>query len=269
MAFIVRHEQSAVRTPTSGVRIREVLGAGRLPDGRLRVEVLGLTDGAVWQVATTERALVWLQVLEGAVEIDGVRRDRDWVVMAARGRTLSLTAQGDVEVLVCHVPVAADYDPGLDEWARADVDWSREPVLTSEHDTRQRIYLASPALWGTDAVKGEMIIYPAGSSGAPHHHEGAEHFQYMLSGSLVADLAGEEHDLHAGDLLYNLEHEVHAFHNSSGAEAVFVEFFVPGQNTTVWVPGVNACAWNPTGMDIEGREPARHIPAHVHGSLEV
>jgi quercetin dioxygenase-like cupin family protein len=269
MAFIVARADTVTEDLSEGVRRRIVLGRGALPDDRLRVEVLDLADGAAHEVTTDARGLAWVEVVSGAIDVIGDVRDRGWVVMIARGRSLPLVARGATQVLVCVAPLAADYDPQLAEGARADVEWSREPVLSSEHDTRQRIYLASPSLWGTDAVKGEMIIYPPGSSGAAHHHEGAEHFQYMLSGTLIADLAGEEHELSAGDLLYNLEHEVHAFRNDSSAEAVFVEFFVPGENTTVWVPGVNACAWNPTGMDIEGREPVREIPSHVHGAIEV
>jgi quercetin dioxygenase-like cupin family protein len=269
MAFIVRRSENSFSEPAPGVRRRGVIDPGLLPDDRLRVKVLEMEPGASWTVTTEPRSLVWLQVLTGAVTIDGERRDHGWVVMAARGHELTMVAEELTSILVCHAPNAADYDPDLSPDARADVDWSREPVLSSEHDTRQRIYLASPSLWGTDAVKGEMIIYPPGSSGAAHHHEGAEHFQFIVSGSGTADLAGVEHELHAGDLLYNLEHEVHAFYNATDADMVFVEYFVPGRNTTVWVPGANACAWNPTGSDIEGRTPVREIPSHVHGAIEV
>lgn len=269
MAFIIRREANTSSGTGDAVTIRTVLGAGSLPDDRLRVEVVELADGASWEVSTTDRSLAWIQVLDGTVDVHGDRRDRSWVVMLARGTSLLVTAQGAATVLVCESMHALDHDVDLAPMARADVDWSREPVLSSEHDARQRIYLASPALWGTDAVKGEMIIYPSGSSGAPHHHEGAEHFQFMISGSLTADLAGDAAELSAGDLLYNLEHEVHAFRNETAEEAVFVEFFIPGANRTVWVPGVEVCTWNPTGRDIEGRPPVRDIPSHVHGAIDV
>ena len=269
MAFIARRADNSFSEPAPGVRRRGVIDPGLLADDRLRVKVLEMDDGATWKVVAEQRSLVWLQVLSGHGSVDGEPRDQGWVIMGSCGREFTLTASGPAVVLVCHVPNAADYDPALTRGIRADVEWTREPVLSSEHDTRQRIYLASPSLWGTDAVKGEMIIYPPGSSGAPHHHEGAEHFQFMLSGALVADLDGDEQELRAGDLLYNLENEIHAFRNDSEEEAVFVEFFVPGQNTTVWVPGANACAWNPTGLDIEGRAPVRDIPSHVHGAIEV
>jgi len=40
----------------------------------------------------------------------------------------------------------------------------------------------TPKLFGTKAVKGEMIIYPPGMAAANHHHVGAEHFMYVLRG---------------------------------------------------------------------------------------
>ena len=37
-------------------------------------------------------------------------------------------------------------------------------MLDSEYDARKRIYLVTPNLFGTKAVKGEMIIYPPGTA---------------------------------------------------------------------------------------------------------
>jgi hypothetical protein len=65
-------------------------------------------------------------------------------------------------LLYGEIPNAASLDSGLAKnppGFRA-VDWTREPVLDSEHDARKRIYLVTPKLFGTKAVKGEMIIYP-------------------------------------------------------------------------------------------------------------
>jgi quercetin dioxygenase-like cupin family protein len=137
------------------------------------------------------------------------------------------------------------------------VDWTREPVLQSEHDARKRVYMATPGLTGTKAFKGEMISYPPGTAAPEHHHEGAEHFQYVIAGEGTALLDGVAHTLRAGDVLYNYEHERHAFFNESDGDFVFVEFFVPGPCETVWSPGANVCAWLPTGVDSGGRPPSR------------
>jgi quercetin dioxygenase-like cupin family protein len=114
-----------------------------------------------------------------------------------------------------------------------------------------------------------MIIYPPGASGAAHHHEGAEHFQYLISGGGTAILEAQELDLQPGDLLYNFENEVHSFANNTDDSMVFVEFFVPGESSTVWIPGANACGWQPTGVDIQGRVPAREVGYHIHGQGDV
>jgi len=124
-------------------------------------------------------------------------------------------------------------------------------------------------LTGTSAYRGEMIFYPPGTEAPAHHHEGADHFQYMLRGKCTAMLAGETAELDAGDVLYNYEMEVHSFVNDSDAEFVFVEFFVPGSCRTVWAPGAEPCAWLPTGVDLMGRTPSRDIGYHVHGAEEV
>ena len=175
--------------------------------------------------------------------------------------------EGDAVVLVARVPDAQRFDPDINDMPRGlrHTDWTREPILESEHDARKRIYMATPALAGTNAFKGEMITYPPGTAAPEHHHVGAEHFQYIISGRVTALLNGDRQELEAGDVLYNYEHELHTFINESDAEAVFVEFFVPGPCETVWSPGANVCAWLPTGIDSEGRKPAREIAYHIHG----
>jgi quercetin dioxygenase-like cupin family protein len=269
MPFIIRANERARTELTAGITSEVVLSPADLPDSRLTVEVLTLEPSAHVTMNTGNTELAWLQVLDGDISIDGIPTDRFIVTMWARGATLNVTADSRAEVLVCRVPHAIDYDPDLVQDAVRRIDWSTEPVLNSEHDSRQRIYLASTGLWGTEAVKGEMIIYPPGAAGAEHHHEGAEHFQFMISGSGTAVLSGEEVTLHEGDFLYNFENEMHSFYNGSDSDMVFVEFFVPGHSKTVWPPEVNVCGWQPTGIDIKGRTAARELSYHVHGQGDV
>lgn len=56
------------------------------------------------------------------------------------------------------IPNAAELDPVLAKNPpsfRA-VDWTREPVLDSEHDARKRIYLVTPKLFGTKGAARSM-----------------------------------------------------------------------------------------------------------------
>ena len=142
------------------------------------------------------------------------------------------------------------------------VDWTREPVLDSQHDARKRIYVVTPKLFGTKAIKGEMIIYPPGTVGSNHHHEGAEHFMYVLSGSGTTYANEKPIKVMRGDLIYYDDRERHYLESSGKEDMVFIEFFVPGEYKTVWVENAPVCTWLPTGRSISGEKPVREIKAH-------
>jgi quercetin dioxygenase-like cupin family protein len=269
VAFVVRGREQVVTVDAAGLGRRWLIRPGQLPDDRLTACVLEFDSGLSMTLETGPAELAWVQPLSGFLTVDGSGTGTEWTCMVSGGESLALASGAPATVLVVTVPHAADYDANVRTGLRARNDWSTEPVLDSEHDARRRIYLASTGLWSTEAVKGEMIFYPPGSSGAAHHHEGAEHFQYVLKGTGVAHLEAGPESLSAGDLLYNLEHEVHAFENPGDEDFVFVEFFVPGQNRTVWVPGADACGWQPRDTDIRGRPAGRLLEYHVHGQGDV
>jgi quercetin dioxygenase-like cupin family protein len=147
-------------------------------------------------------------------------------------------------------------------------DWTREPVLDSEHDARKRIYLVTPGLFGTKAVKGEMIIYPPGTAAANHHHEGAEHFMYVLRGRGTVYANEKPFPVKAGDVIYYPDRERHYLEAAKDEELAFAEFFAPAEFKTIWVNENEICTWQPTGRDIRGRLPAREIKAHSSAQVE-
>lgn len=274
MAFVIRSDSAPTREVSSGILVSELLSDAQPTDGRVRIDRVTLATGSQYSVSTGPDELAWIQPLSGSARWDSANGSTltiatDHVLMLARGARGQFTAASKAALFIARVPQAAGYDSTLGAHTEILVDWSTEPVLNSEHDSRKRIYLASPGLWGTHAVKGEMIIYPPGASGAEHHHEGAEHFQFITQGHGTAVVHGEEIELSAGDLLYNFENELHRFYNATDADMVFVEFFVPGESATVWVPGADVCTWNPTGVDSRGRTPARQLSHHVHGEGDV
>jgi mannose-6-phosphate isomerase-like protein (cupin superfamily) len=142
------------------------------------------------------------------------------------------------------------------------VDWKCEPVLDSEHDARKRIYLVTPKLFATKVLKGEMIIYPPGTQASNHHHEGAEHFMYVTQGRGTAFANEAPLPVRKGDLIYYADRERHYLRSEGEEDMIFVEFFVPGEYKTVWVPGAPVCTWSPTGRDIRGETPSRQIKKH-------
>lgn len=141
------------------------------------------------------------------------------------------------------------------------LDWTREPVLDSKHDARKRIYMATPKLFGTRAIKCEMIVYPPNTSGSNHRHEGAEHFKYVLQGKATGYADDVPHSLKKGDVVYHPAGEWHYSLTESDEQVTFIEFFVPGQFTTIWATD-RVCSWGPTGKNVRGEKPVREIAFH-------
>lgn len=252
----------------SGVARQRLVTPERVKSDCLLLDRWFLDAGASTQVHIAATDLSWFQLLEGGATLDGSaglhELNTSHVVFLPPEFSGSLNTVDGAVVLFASVPNADRFDPEFGESSPEFrcVNWRAEPVLDSEHDARTRIYLVTPTLFGTKAVKGEMIIYPPGTQASNHHHEGAEHFQYFVAGSGTALLSEEPHPVKAGDTLYNFEFERHNFVNDSDEDLVFVEYFVPAECRTVWVNPETVCAWIPTGQNIEGGEPSRDIAAH-------
>lgn len=270
MPVIVRGAQVAADTISTGVTKQSLLSPENTGSDNVLLDLLTFEREASFDLALNNDTFGGLQVLDGSGLLSGYDREMEpnGVTYLPLGYAGTFSAATDgTRLLMATVPDAVRFDPDVAETPSElqTTDWSHEPVLQSEHDARTRIYMATRTLTGTSAYRGEMIRYPLGTQAPAHHHEGDEHFQYVLKGSCSALLAGETTTIGAGDVLYNYEMEVHSFFNNSDDELVFVEFFVPGGCKTVWAPGANPCAWLPTGADIMGRPPSRDISYHVHG----
>ena len=212
--------------------------------------------------------LAWFLVLEGAATLafaDHTERLTDaHIAFLPPGFQGRLESAGGAALLYAEVPDAGRFDPDFDRHPPRFriVDWTREPVLDSRHDARKRIYVATSGLFATKAIKGEMIIYPPGTEAANHHHEGAEHFMYVLKGRGTAYANESPIPVRSGDLIYYGDRERHYLRSEGETEMAFVEFFVPGVYKTTWAPGAAICTWLPTGRNIRGERPAREIAAH-------
>ena len=251
-----------------GVTQRALITPERVGSDCIALDRWAMNAGSSLEVKVRESDLSWFQLLEGSAVLDGSegqhRLDTSHVVFLPPGFSGDLASEPGAAVLYGRVPDVNRFDPAF-EASRPGfrcVDWRAEPMLDSEHDARKRIYLVTPTLFGTRAVKGEMIIYPPGTQASNHHHEGAEHFQYIISGRGTALLSEEPHPIRAGDTLYNYEFERHNFVNDGDEDLVFVEYFVPAECRTVWVNPELVCAWLPTGKNIDGGAPSREITAH-------
>lgn len=256
----------------SGATRRRLITAERVAGTNILVDRWSLEKGSSMHTTVRARSLVWFFVISGdlALRDSGAVQaiDDSHTGFLPAGASATFEARNAAEVLYVEVPDAARFDasfPG-DSTAPKVVDWKREPVLKSQHDARQRIYVATPKLFGTTAFKAEMIVYPAGTAGSNHHHEGCEHFKYIISGAGTGYTNEAPHSLHAGDIVYHYDLERH-YSETRGADLRFIEFFVPGEFKTIWVNEERICAWLPSGKDARGGTPVRHIEAHSSADL--
>ena len=235
--------------------------------GRLAVEKILVPKDKQIVLGSGENDLCWVQVLSGVGTLETKKLTKSHILFMSFGNQKLYVADEDSELLVCKVFDFRRFDTATRDISKEMriIDWQSEPVLSSEHDLRKRIYVATNHLWGTKAVKGEIIFYPKGTEAPPHKHIGAEHFQYVLSGQGCAFIDNKKVVVRGGDLIYNFENEVHWFANPNNELFSFVEFFVPGDCQTIWNNDAKACTWIPTDRNFLGTAPAREIPKHVHG----
>lgn len=255
-------------TAGAGVQCQTLLDEARVPGIGFHLERLTLAPGSRLDLPVAAGDLAWFQMLSGAAVLcraggEDVLTDAHVAFLPA-GFAGSLASAAGATLLLARVPDAARLDPGFTAQPPAlrIIDWTREPVLQSEHDARKRIYLVTPKLFNTKAIKGEMIIYPPGTEAANHHHEGAAHFMYILAGSGTCWANEQPFPVRAGDVVYYADSERHYLKSDEGAEMRFSEFFIPGAYKTVWAKDAKVCTWLPAGANIRGEKASREIAAH-------
>lgn len=268
MAVIFNESTVDAEPCGTGGRRQRLLTATRVPGTGILLDRLSLAAGGDLSLAVPAGSVAWLQGLAGEAvlrhgDMEAALSDAH-VAFLPPGFAGRLQAAGGAVFLYGEIPDAARLDPGFAHNPPPFrlADWTREPVLDSEHDARKRIYLVTPKLFATKAVKGEMIIYPPGTAAANHHHEGAEHFMYVLRGRGTVYASEQPHPVRAGDVIYYPDRERHYLEAAKDDELVFAEFFAPAEFKTIWVNAGEVCTWQPTGRDIFGRPPAREIKGH-------
>jgi quercetin dioxygenase-like cupin family protein len=274
MALAINVESVAAEPFGVNVMRQRLLTEERVRGSRVRLDRWTLGPGASVPLEVPAGNLAWFQMLEGEAALahaGGEERLTPAHIAFLPPRFHgTLASRAGAALLFAEVPGASRFDPEISRnppRLRV-VDWMREPVLESQHDARKRIYVATPKLFDTRAIKGEMIIYPAGTEASNHHHEGAEHFMYLTRGRGTAWADEKPFPVRKGDLIHYADRERHYLRSEGDEEMVFVEFFVPGEYKTVWAPGEAVCTWLPTGRDMLGRKPAREIAAHSSALVE-
>lgn len=263
------NESTVVGEVVGNLAIRQkLLTRERIAGTNILLDRFSIAAGGHVALTVGGGDLRWLQMLDGEVVLELNQGEHplvaSHVALLPPGSNATLRSANGASLICATVPNAARFDMafGSSPPAYRAVDWTREPVLDSQHDARQRIYLVTPKLFGTRVLKGEMIVYPQGTMAANHHHEGAEHFMYILRGRGTAWANEVPFAVKAGDVVYYHDLERHYLKADDDSELVFSEFFVPGEYTTIWVNNAEVCTWLPSGRDIRGQRPVREIAAH-------
>ncbi|MDA9815630.1 cupin domain-containing protein [Alphaproteobacteria bacterium] len=270
MTLLIKGSNIAAIELDQGVKQQLLLNRHETGGSRLEIKKIILSQNTQMTVPIEKGCLSWFHPLSPDIHINSQLFDVQSLGIFTDGTSpvFSNVGNKNAEILYCTIPFVSRFLSENEEipFISHIVDWSVEPVLLSEFDSRKRIYLASPGLWkGVSCVKGEMIIYPKGGTAPFHHHEDAEHFQYIMDGFGTVFFDNQEHIVEKGDILYFFENEVHAFENKNSEHFVFAEFFVPGSYKTIWAKNTNICTWIPTGNDVNGRKASRHLEKHVAG----
>ena len=263
------HEAEVAGSPVgTGVQRRPLLDAARVPAARVEVDRLSFAPAGAMELSLSSDCLGWFLVLRGSLELvlpEAVHALQEAHAVVVPMGTVAACRAGSAgaELLLARVPQASRLDPGIAERPPTlrIVDWAHEPVLDSRHDARRRIYVATPKLTGSKAIKAEIIVYPPKTDGSNHHHEGAEHFMYVIEGGCTGYSDEVPHTYRAGDLVHHPDGERH-FSSTGAGGMTFIEFFVPAEYRTVWADDTRVCTWLPTGRDSRGGKPSREIAAH-------
>lgn len=274
MAIAFNESSVAAEPFGSGGRRQQLLTTDRIANTNILLDRYTVATSGSIALSIAQKDLGWLQMLDGEALLSLGGREEplssSHVAFLPPGATARIQSTKGATLIFATVPDAGRFDKSFASAPppyRA-VDWSREPVLDSQHDARQRIYLVTPKLTGTKVLKGEMIIYPKGTMAANHHHEGAEHFMYILRGRGTAWANEQPFQVKAGDVVYYQDLERHYLKADGDSELVFSEFFVPGEYKTIWVNNAEVCTWLPTGRDIRGGKPVREIAAHSSADVK-
>jgi mannose-6-phosphate isomerase-like protein (cupin superfamily) len=257
-----------------GVARQPLLNKQRIPGILFELDRLTVQPGSRMTLAIAPRELGWFQMIAGTATIDTAGRrlsvTSDHIGLLPPGFEGSLASDAGATLLLASVPNVERLEPAILAHPPPFrvMDWQEEPLLQSEHDARKRIYIVTPKMFGTRAIRGEMIIYPPGTECPVHHHKGGAHFMFFLSGRGTCYAGADQvMSVQSGDVIFYNDLEPHYVKGGTDGDLIFSEFFVPSAVATVWADPSKMCTWIPTEMNYRGTRPSRVIEKHAHSHL--
>lgn len=274
MAIHFNQSTIAPIVTADGVACQPLLNKQRVPDILFGLDRLTISPGGHKALAIAPSELAWFQMIDGTAAMRTAGRKlsitANHIGLLPPGFEGTLVSDTGATLLLALVPNVERLDPAIsiDPPPFRVIDWQDEPLLQSEHDARKRIYIVTAKMFGTRAIRGEMIIYPPGTECPVHHHQGGAHFMFFLVGQGVCYAGADQiMAVRPGDVVYYHDLEPHWVKGGTDGDLIFSEFFVPSAVATVWADPSKVCTWTPTGMNSRGSRPSRVIEKHAHSHL--
>jgi len=259
MAATINQAATPAERGGAGVARQRLLAPERIGDAALRLDRVTLSPGAALHFNLPRQSLAWFHLLDGEATFKAYYTDRltkEQSVFLPPGFDATLSTGQGATLLYAEIPDARLLDPDFAKRTPLFIvsDWTCEPVLACESDTRKRVPLVSEDVCDAEAVKIEMVVYPANTAAPECRHEGAATVLCVVTGHGTATAGGEAFAVKAGDVVQFADRERHTLRAAGDGEMRFLEFHLPANFTTVWSdPGVKS-AWRSTDHDIFGRE---------------
>ncbi|MDH5605443.1 MAG: cupin domain-containing protein [Anaerolineae bacterium] len=113
---------------------------------------------------------------------------------------------------------------------------SQLPHFDSTRDTRDRLDLVTDNVpVGAKWLKADRIIYHPGDTCAKHYHIGCHHLFYVLQGEGLIFTDQGSQRLKPGMAAIVQPEELHWFENDTDENFIFVEFWAPPPEDTIWI----------------------------------
>jgi quercetin dioxygenase-like cupin family protein len=227
------------------------------------IDRVTLQPGASTTLDVTPKSIAWLIALEGEAgaktpHIDGQVTESGSMFLPP-GWRVTLSAQRPTTVLAVEVADVLRLDPtfsaqGINLMV---IDWMAEPLLECDSDGRRRVPIVSQETCGIQAVKIEMVLYPAGAAAPKLRRKGAATMICVVTGQGVFRTDGRDIPLKPGSFVHVPDGEWNELRCLDGGGLRFIQIDAPGAFKTEWADPGQATRWRRSSFDVRGR---RQIP---------
>ena len=155
MALIIKSDQVTGSDFVPGVLQKLLLEKEKTGQERLQIKQFEFLEEIQFDFKTEEGSLSWLMPLTSNLKYNGLDLDKNALLILPPNFSLKIEGRVGEKFIVFSALEVERFMTNYDQMPLdiKCVDWSVEPVLLSEFDSRKRINLASPVLWdGLDCV---------------------------------------------------------------------------------------------------------------------